>query len=247
MKHVESLSKAADKKNDFKTTIEWLEDNGWLELEDAFDKLNDKDLSSYHRTKRTIEDIVTNNVVEGKSWFVTLTYDNDHQPNNIKDARYSLRKFFENLRVQNIDISYIAVHETKPRWHWHIIIFEGIERDYNELVKTNKGRNFKAARSNTLDKWKNGFYDMQLISYQDNEKLGGYLTKYILKENVGFGVRKYSTSNGLKRSKYHYDYLDIDLKDLEVIQEKSYSNRYMGQVFERKFKKPKKMTHEDAL
>lgn len=208
------------KRNTFNSEqIKWLESIGSLEPYE--NEIEDRQKSSYLRTKRTLRDIVENNILPMKSWFVTLTFSNEHLPKDREGVVKKLRNYMENLRVQKMSVPYVAVIEGldgSKRYHIHMIVFD------------NMGHKMK----DVLDKWKRfGYYINKRITYINNEKLTGYLLKYITKEMTAMkGVRFYFASKGLKRTEI---VKDLDLwntcyKKAMPLDSETYESEYQGIV-----------------
>ena len=117
--------------------------------------------------------------------FVTLTYNNDHLPENMSVNKEELQKFFKRLRKE-LDgkfIRYFACGEygeKLQRPHYHAIIFGHSFMDDRILHAKRNGH--LLYRSPTLEKvWKFGFSLIGEVTFQS----AAYVARYVVKKRKG--------------------------------------------------------------
>lgn len=168
--------------------------------------------------KEKILDLALNN--DNWEYFVTLTFDDKEFPNNIyshEDALELLRKWIDNQKHQNKDMSYLMVAEfhKSGRLHFHGI-FSNVPKWKLSLAR-NKKNNRKIIVNGTqiynLDNYKLGFTTVSEVKYQD--RVSSYISKYITKELMHLRFKKaFWYSRNLEKPKIDYHYFDSNLKDI---------------------------------
>nr|WAE43510.1 MAG: replication initiator protein [Microviridae sp.] len=107
------------------------------------------------------------------SCFVTLTYDNEHLPDQL--VKKDLQDFFKRLRKSK-NIKYFACGEYGDQFgrpHYHAIIFGlSINDDCVHLIKTVNGKNYYS-----IDSWYKGYVDIGGVTYNSARYVAGYIQK----------------------------------------------------------------------
>ena len=112
-----------------------------------------------------------------KSYFLTLTYNDDNLPFDNKLKKDDLLKFFKDLRNRGQTIKYLACGEygsLTHRPHYHAIIFN-LEIDDFQPLGDNKGFSSKFLSS----LWKKGFIYISEMNEATANYVAGYTTKKI--------------------------------------------------------------------
>lgn len=82
--------------------------------------LNDK------HSLKNLERMINTNFCPGKDYFVTLTFDSDHLPESVTEARKILKRYLQRLRraakKSGKELKWVAVIELDGRYHFHLII-----------------------------------------------------------------------------------------------------------------------------
>lgn len=121
--------------------------------------------------------------------FLTLTYSNEHLPDNESLLKSDVQNFVKRLRkyYHDVKIRYFAVGEygtLKHRPHYHLIIY-GIKAP-EQRKKSVLNWKYGQFLSNSI--WKKGYC---FVGYVDSKCIS-YVSKYVLKEFVkGISVDKY--------------------------------------------------------
>lgn len=136
--------------------------------------------------------------------FVTLTYDDDHLPENGSVSKHDLQCFFKRLRKAGYVFRYFACSEygdTNFRPHYHVLFF-GIDfHEDRRYHKKGKGNNGAIYTSASLDKhWGNGHCYVGHFSYAS----ASYVARYVLKK--------------MNASRQLSDYTRLDTQTGEIIQ-----------------------------
>jgi len=167
---------------------------------------------------------------------ISLTY-----AENFKDVRLAHKDF--NAFARNVrnkldkSIRYICVAEFQERGaiHFHSL-FWGIS---DELVREERNTRFFARL------WGRGFVDV--VKTDGNEKIAGYLAKYMGKTFADIrlgGFRAYNASRNVRRPyvdcstivlPYYYGYRGIDLSTATLLREAEYMTQWLGKGRYRKF------------
>lgn len=127
-----------------------------------------------------------------KNCFVTLTYDQDHIPNDLslnvehwKLFAKRLRNFLKRETPKNTATTFRYLHcgeygEENKRPHYHALLF-GIDFDWDrKLVSETDGK--KTWESPTLDRlWPDGFTTVQDLNFST----ASYVAGYVLKKRTG--------------------------------------------------------------
>ena len=114
--------------------------------------------------------------------FLTLTYDDDHLPNNGNLDLEAMQLFFKKLRKaiypQKIRYLYCGEYgDLGMRPHYHAIIFNYWPRDAKVFKKSHSGE--LLFRSDTLDRvWSNGYVLVGNVSFDS----ASYVARYTLKK-----------------------------------------------------------------
>lgn len=110
------------------------------------------------------------------SCFLTLTYDNENLPDELK--KRDLQLFLKRLRkeIEPKRIKYFGCGEygeTYGRPHYHLIVFGiGVKDDLFKLQKTLFGKNYYR-----MDAWTFGFIDVGVVNYKSAAYVAGYIQK----------------------------------------------------------------------
>lgn len=125
--------------------------------------------------------------------FVTLTYDNEHLPDDGSVKKGDLQKFLKRLRrkIEPRKVRFFACGEygeKLSRPHYHLCLF-GFNFDDRELFKASRWKRSKFGSSvdmlyisEMLGKvWKEGFHSIGEFSY----KSAGYVARYVTKKING--------------------------------------------------------------
>lgn len=108
--------------------------------------------------------------------FTTLTFDDDHLPDDLSVKKEHLQLFFKRLRKEKVKFSYYAVGEYGgifERPHYHIIFF---------------GPTFESRNDPKLNKtWPNGFNDSRVVNYSTCT----YVAKYCIEKITGQMQKSY--------------------------------------------------------
>jgi len=119
---------------------------------------------------------------ENKSWFITLTYNNENLPPHGSLVKSDYQKFMKRLRKHyKSQIKFLhcgEYGEKLKRPHYHAILF-GIEFDDLE-VKTKRKSGYLSYYSKTLhDIWGKGFIDIGTVTFQSAAYVARYITKKV--------------------------------------------------------------------
>lgn len=106
---------------------------------------------------------------KGSVTFITLTYDDEHLPADVAEAKKQYQDFCRRLRKEGVVFRYLASLERgdlNGRLHWHAILF-GVPftQVNNHLIK---------------NVWRNGFIKWRLAAEGEMH----YVMKYVLKSRV---------------------------------------------------------------
>jgi len=118
-----------------------------------------------------------------KSYFLTLTYDKEHLPENRSLKPVDMQLFFKRLRKNQdqykIKIRYLMCGEygaRRGRPHYHCIVF-GLRID--DLIHYEPGKDYDLLTSQTIEKiWGNG----KVIIGQANMQTASYVSRYVTKK-----------------------------------------------------------------
>lgn len=141
------------------------------------------------RSRQNATKMILENELHEKSIFLTLTYDDEHLPEDNSLHKEHLQKFIKNLRRQ---INYHIDSEQKIRFfgcgeygnlysrpHYHVIIF-GFSPPDKRLISNSSGN--KLYTSPFLEKiWKKGFISFGMVTFESC----AYVARYILKKITG--------------------------------------------------------------
>lgn len=131
-----------------------------------------------------------------KNCFLTLTYDDEHLPENNTLVKSDLQKFFKRLRKQHGSFRYYAAGEygdNTQRPHYHVIVF-GL--DFSEDRKkhsTNVQGNILYTSPSLAKIWKFGHSSIGAFSYTT----AAYTARYVMKKVSG------------KRADNHYSRINL--------------------------------------
>lgn len=127
--------------------------------------------------------------------FVTLTYDDEHLPDDLSISKRELQLFFKRLRkdLAPEKIRYLACgeygeHTSRP--HYHAVIF-GVSVDQHETNLLKPGRvegGFKILSGPLKEAWSLGFVSAGTVTYDSVRYLMDYLHKQY---NNGFDRKVY--------------------------------------------------------
>jgi hypothetical protein len=126
----------------------------------------------YEMKKRIEEQLKINK----EAYFLTLTYDNEHEKNlNIRDMQLFFKRYRKKQKIKYFYVGELGEKTKRP--HYHAIMFAPLPSDIQES-KTETKNGYKQYESKEITKlWGNG-----LIKISKMEKpLIGYITKYMLK------------------------------------------------------------------
>lgn len=145
--------------------------------------------------------------------FLTLTYDNEHLPNDKSIHKEEIQKFFKRLRKNTgRKIRYFACGEygsKNNRPHYHAIIF-GYDFPDKYLWSIRDGN--ALYRSNILEKcWKLGHAKIGSVTFES----AAYVARYIMKKRKGKPDQK--DKDG-KTNAEHYQMLDTETGEITEIQ-----------------------------
>lgn len=126
--------------------------------------------------------------------FVTLTYNNDHLPEDGNIDKGEIQKFIKNLRKENYPkkIRYFSCGEYGAKFsrpHYHLALF-GIDFDDKEMFEIDQTRWKKKYgkpsnilyRSDSLENvWKKGFSSIGDLTFES----AGYVARYVTKKITG--------------------------------------------------------------
>lgn len=99
--------------------------------------------------RKTLERLVNANFGEGDLW-ITLTYDGEHLPENMKEAIRNMQRFISRVNYQRKKRGlppsryvYVTEHdeEHETRWHHHIVMDGAMDRDTVEACWKIRSRN----------------------------------------------------------------------------------------------------------
>lgn len=155
---------------------------------------------------------------------LTLTYDNEHLPEdgliNYRDVQLFLKRLRKKLGKDH-KIKFACCSEygsLKLRPHYHIIIFNWFPSDvdlrYPYKVTKKRSKLYKSKICNNL--WSNGFVDVGLVDYHTAR----YVTQYCVKKCIHKDFEGYKEKNKLKREKLvcsvgtGYDYFIQNFKTI---------------------------------
>lgn len=119
------------------------------------------------------------------SYFLTLTYDNEHLPSDMSLHRDHFTKFLKRLRKRFGSFRYFGCGEygeINQRPHFHVIIF-GI--DFSDKVIHSRSRNFTLYRSSSLEScWPFGFSTFGTVTFESCAYVARYVTKKVTGRNA---------------------------------------------------------------
>lgn len=125
--------------------------------------------------------------------FLTLTYDDDHLPNNHSLDPDVFTKFIKRLRFFHPGIRYFGCGEygeMSMRPHYHLIIF-----NYDFLDKKSHSMNVNGDITYTSDElqklWPYGFSLIGSVSFSSCN----YVARYVVKKQYGEGAKFYEQNN----------------------------------------------------
>lgn len=114
------------------------------------------------------------------SYFLTLTYDNEHLPVDMSLDRPHFTRFLKRLRKRFGSFRYFACGEygeINLRPHYHAIIF-GI--DFPDKVIHSRSRNLTLWRSPALEElWQDGFSTIGSVTFESCAYVARYVTKKV--------------------------------------------------------------------
>lgn len=170
--------------------------------------------------KSNIIDLAYNNK-ELFDYFITLTFnpkDKDNFPNgyNHEQAIELLKKWIDNQKHQNKNLSYILVPEfhESGQLHFHGLVGGADKWILEQAInpKTKKEIIKNGSRIYNLSNYKLGFTTVSYI--KSREAVTNYISKYATKELITLKSKKrYWYSRNLKKPIVDFDYLDITLKE----------------------------------
>lgn len=159
------------------------------------------------------------NQLHEKSAFITLTFDNDHLPENHSISKKDLQNFFKNLRkiIYPKKIRYFACGEygdKKGRPHYHAIIF-GYDFPDKKLHTVSNGHPLYTSDL-LLRAWnKKGHVLIGEVTFES----AAYCARYIMKKQKGTRTEK----NKEKYDEYEEKYKLVDTETGELhLQEKEF-------------------------
>ncbi len=149
-------------------------------------KLAQKKLNDRNARKRA-ERLINANFESGDLW-ITLTYDNEHLPNDIEEALKNMKNYIRRINYRRTKLGlpkakYIYVteysHKKKIRCHHHMIMDKGLSMDEIESM------------------WKCGKRNNVRRTHEDD--IGGLtgLAKYLVKDPAG--SKRWCSSTNLKK------------------------------------------------
>lgn len=111
------------------------------------------------------------------SWFVTLTFNDEHLPENLSVSKRDIQLFLKRLRVRDQEVRYYAVGEygeEKHRPHYHLALF-GLDDVVMRWDHKQKAYVFASDRLNAA--WKFGHIHIGELNVASGSYLTGYLSK----------------------------------------------------------------------
>lgn len=116
-----------------------------------------------------------------RNCFVTLTYDNDHLPDDNSLEKHALTKFMKRLRKKyGSEIRFFACGEYGSqlhRPHYHLCLFN---HDFNDKEIWSVKNGFKLYRSPSLEKlWPFGYSTIGDVTFESAAYVARYVTKKI--------------------------------------------------------------------
>lgn len=127
--------------------------------------------------------------------FITLTYDEQHIPQNESLRKKDLQDFFKRLRerIKPIKIKYLAVGEygeSTSRPHYHAIVFGYNFKDLKRVHVVNQQTGIHSERRHSpllFSTWKNGLVSCDEVNFNSC----AYVARYNLKKVNGKKARDY--------------------------------------------------------
>ena len=167
--------------------------------------------------KEKILDLALNN--NHWEYFVTLTFDDKHLGGEYshEKALEALRKWIDNQKHQNKNMSYLLVSEfhKKGKLHFHGI-FANVSKWKLEKARYPKSNRLIIKNGKQIYNLTN--YDLgytTVSEVEDQERVSCYISKYITKELMNLKFKKaFWYSRDLEKPKLNYHYYEQTLKEL---------------------------------
>lgn len=141
------------------------------------------------------------------TYFITLTFNNKHDRNNLSSLRNKINNKLRKLRkINNLDFKFLFIPEKHKNGAWH---FHGvIDNSFKSFIYKNKNGFFNCSIFDYF-----GFNSVSIIN--DKDRVSSYITKYICK-NFTKRLKNehlYYASKNLKKplllKSFYYDSNDL--------------------------------------
>ena len=192
------------------------------------------------------------------SWFITLTYDDDHIGSPSLDKK-DFQQFIKDLRNYvgyryNHNVRYFGCGEygdNSGRKHFHIILFDLPDLDFVPRSSRNGNLYFESKILNEI--WDKGY----VVIAQLNLSTASYVARYTLKKQ---GLKKYddlgvqapfilmSTRPGIGYNYFHLNHKNLEAFPFIFIEHKNYPMpRYFKRLFEEEYGIPTEYFNDDLI
>lgn len=172
--------------------------------------------SKYLKLVRTnIIDLAYNNK-DKFEYFVTLTFDFKNEVYEHEKAVEKLKKWINNMKHQNKNMSYILVPEfhKSGRLHFHGLVGNVPNWKLKKAINAKTGKPIitNGVHIYNLVNYNLGFTTISKI--KSSEKVSFYISKYATKDLITLKSKKrYWYSRNLEKPKIVYDYIDTTLEE----------------------------------
>lgn len=193
------------------------------------EELEEKSRKYMKKIKTNIIDLAYNNK-DKFEYFITLTFDIKDNYTHEK-AIDLLKKWLNNQKKQNPDMSYILVPEfhKSGRLHFHGLVGKVPKWKFQRAINAKTGKRMRVNNLQiyNLVNYKLGFTTISKI--HNHEAVTNYISKYATKELITLKSKKrYWYSHDLEKPTEYLDYIDTSLEERFGSQEITYSKTFSG-------------------